>query len=154
MKVTAPILERPPRFLGGAGLLPQILCVLLALGDASLRTPAVIAGGLYAAVILSFLGGMWWMQALSRSEPRWGPYVLAVVPSLVAWAALVPWLLGLVPPKAALIALGVALLLSPLGDRSVGTLTVDVPAWRRLRHLLSGGLGALTIILAALAGRA
>jgi hypothetical protein len=97
---------------------------------------------------------MWWMQALCRSDARWWPYLLAVAPSLIAWAALVAAVLGAVPPAASLAVLGVALLASPLGDRVVGSLMGEVPAWRRLRHLLSGGLGALTLLLAALAARA
>lgn len=144
-------LPTPPRFLGAAGLAPQIACVGLALLEPDLRHVGAVAGGIYATTILSFLGGMWWMQALCRSEPRWWPYVLAVTPSLVAWAALVPWLAGTTPPRFALLILGGALLLSPVGDGKVGSFAGDVPAWRRLRQLLSVGLGSLTIILATLA---
>lgn len=144
-------LQRPPQALGAAGLLPQIACVILGLSHPDLRLPALVAGGLYAAAILSFLGGMWWMQALCRSEPRWWPYVLAVAPSLIAWGAIVPWLLGVASSQISLIILGGALLISPLGDRAVGSFAGDVPPWRRLRHLLSGGLGAMTIILSTLA---
>jgi hypothetical protein len=147
-------LRTPPLALGGAGLVPQVACVLLALARAESRMVAGVVGGGYAALILSFLGGMWWMQALCRSDARWWPYLLAVAPSLIAWAALVAAVLGAVPPAASLAVLGVALLASPLGDRVVGSLMGEVPAWRRLRHLLSGGLGALTLLLAALAARA
>ncbi len=146
-------LRAPPLVLGGAGLSPQVACVLVALADPQYGAAAAIVGGLYAAVILSFLGGMWWMQALCRSDARWWPYALAVAPSLVGWAALLPWLLGIVAPQGPLIVLAAALLVSPLGDRMVGSLMGEVPAWRRLRHLLSGGLGALTLLLAMLAAR-
>ncbi len=146
-------LRAPPLALGGAGLLPQVACVLLALARADARMAAAVVGGGYAALILSFLGGMWWMQALCRSDARWWPYALAVAPSLIAWGAIVAAVLGVASPVAALAVLAVTLLASPLGDRAVGSLMGEVPAWRRLRHLLSGGLGALTLLLSALAGR-
>lgn len=139
--------------LGGAGLLPQVACVLVALAAPQLAGPAALVGGAYATVILSFLGGMWWMQALCRSDAHWWPYALAVSPSLLGWAALLPWLLGAAAPSLALGVLAVALLASPLGDRAIGSFAGEVPNWRRLRHLLSGGLGALTLLLAAVAGR-
>ncbi|KTT69212.1 hypothetical protein NS334_15190 [Sphingomonas endophytica] len=144
------MLRRPPRALGAAGLLPQVACVVVGLLAPAWGGHAVIAGGVYAAVILSFLGGMWWMQALCRGEPRWWPYGLAVVPSLIAWAALLPWLAGSAAGRWPLVALAAALLVSPAGDRSIGSFAGDVPAWRRLRHLLSGGLGAMTLLLATL----
>lgn len=149
--VSASHLAIPPRVLGGAGLIPQIACVGLALVHPDFRHVAAVAGGIYATTILSFLGGMWWMQALCRNDPRWWPYGLAVAPSLVAWAALVPWLAGMTSARGALIVLGASLLLSPIGDGRIGSFAGDVPAWRRLRQLLSGGLGSLTIILATLA---
>jgi hypothetical protein len=114
---------------------------------------AAIVGGGYAALILSFLGGMWWMQALLRSDGRWWPYLLAVAPSLIGWGALLVVLGGIAPPAAALVALALALLASPLGDREIGPLLRGVPAWRQLRLTLSGGLGALTLLLALVCGR-
>lgn len=152
--MTAPLrVQAPPVALGLAGLLPQAFCVALAMVRADSRVAAAVAGGGYAALILSFLGGMWWMQALSRSEARWWPYLLAVAPSLVAWAALLMALSGVAPPGAVLTLLAVTLLASPLGDRAVGPLLRSVAAWRTLRLVLSGVLGALTLVLAAVAGR-
>lgn len=142
----------PPIALGAAGLLPQAACVLAALVRVDSRMAAAVIGGGYAALILSFLGGMWWMQALGRSDARWWPYLLAVLPSLVGWATLLAVVLGVAPASAGLTLLAVALLTSPLGDRSIGPLLRDVPVWRRLRLVLSGGLGALTLALAVLAG--
>jgi hypothetical protein len=58
--------------------------------------------------------------------------------------------LGLV---AALLILGAALLLTPLGDARTGSLVRDMPGWGRLRLLLSFGLGGMSLILAAIAWR-
>ncbi|VXC83549.1 DUF3429 domain-containing protein [Sphingomonas sp. 8AM] len=148
-----PQVRTPPVALGAAGLLPQIACVMLALIEPETRGAAAIVGGGYAALILSFLGGLWWMQALLRSDGRWWPYLLAVAPSLVGWAALLLVIGGATPPAAGLMMLALALLSSPLGDREIGPLLRSVPAWRQLRLTLSGGLGALTLLLALLSGR-
>lgn len=148
-----PQVRTPPVALGVAGLLPQVACVALALAEPEMRATTAIVGGGYAALILSFLGGMWWMQALLRSDARWWPYLLAVAPSLIGWFALVAAIGGLAPPSAALMVLAFALLASPLGDRAIGPLLRGVPAWRRLRLTLSGGLGALTMVLALVVGR-
>lgn len=152
--VPAKPLRKPPVWLGAAGLLPQLACVTVALVAVDLRNVASLSGGLYAGAILSFLGGMWWMQALCRGDPRWWPYVVAVVPSLLAWAVLALWLLNVIAPHVALIVIGAALLASPAGDHLVGSFAADVPAWRRLRQLLSAGLGSLTVMLSAFSGRA
>ncbi|MEH3103121.1 MAG: DUF3429 domain-containing protein [Sphingomonas phyllosphaerae] len=148
-----PQVRTPPAALGIAGLLPQIACVTLALVEPATRPAAAVVGGGYAALILSFLGGMWWMQALSRSDARWWPYLLAVAPSLIGWAVLLAVFGGVAPPAAGLMALALALLASPLGDREIGPLLRAVPAWRQLRLTLSLGLGALTLVLAVLGGR-
>ena len=58
----------------------------------------MIAGSVYAALILSFLGGLWWMEALIRQDRRALPYIAAVAPSLIGWAILLPPLLGAVAP--------------------------------------------------------
>lgn len=148
-----PQVRTPPVVLGAAGLLPAIACVTLAIVEPATRAAAAIVGGGYAALILSFLGGMWWMQALLRSDGRWWPYLLAVAPSLIGWGALLAAVVRPVPTAAALMMLAVALFSSPLGDREIGPLLREVPAWRRLRLMLSGGLGALTLLLALLGGR-
>lgn len=148
-----PQVRTPPVALGVAGLLPALACVVLASVEPAARGVAAIVGGGYAALILSFLGGMWWMQALLRSDARWWPYLLAVVPSLAGSAVLLAVVGGVAPPAAALTVLALVLLASPLGDRAIGPLLREVPAWRQLRLTLSGGLGALTLALALVAGR-
>ena len=146
-------LPRPPLVLGAAGVLPPLACVGLALVDPTLILPATIGGGLYAALILSFLGGMWWMEALLRRDERGWPYLLAVLPSLIGWALLVPPLLAGGSIRIALILLGLVVMVSPLADIRVGTAMRSLTGWAPLRWALSLGLGGLTLILGLIAQR-
>ena len=91
--------------LGYAGLIPFVLlAALLWLVDAELLPFVAIALGGYAAAIASFVGGVHWgigfMQGnqAARFHFLWG-----VVPSLLAWLAL------MMPPYAALPLLGLTL---------------------------------------------
>ena len=74
--------------LGAAGLLPFLLCGLLALGQNGER--AAFALVCYGAVILAFLGGVHWGLALQEPSARGqrARLGLGVVPSLVGWIAL------------------------------------------------------------------
>lgn len=92
--------------LGYAGLIPFVLlAALMWLVDAELLPFVSIALGGYAAAIVSFLGGVHWgigfMKAQSdiAATPRFH-FVWGVVPSLVAWLAL------MMPTYAALPLLG------------------------------------------------
>lgn len=144
-------LPRPPLILGAAGVLPPPLCLALALLDPGLGLPTMIAGGVYAALILSFLGGLWWMEALIRQDRHALPYIAAVVPSLVGWAILLPPLLGGGSLRVALWILGGIILLTPLVDARIAPSVREMPGWGRLRLALSLGLGASTLLLGALA---
>ncbi|WP_347302493.1 DUF3429 domain-containing protein [Croceibacterium sp. TMG7-5b_MA50] len=143
-----PALPRPPVLLGLAGILPQAALLLVTLVLPLWRWAAVAAGCFYAAIILSFLGGMWWMLGLLTGRRDWGIYLLAVVPSLIGWAALLPGLPGWSGPAPSLTVLGFCLLASPLIDRALNrdaTLPAD---WLRLRRAMSTGLGLTTLGLA------
>lgn len=99
--------------LGLAGLLPFVAgAVGLWLVDGAAR--AVVAQALvgYGALIVSFLGGIHWGLA-ARAGAAPPPLLLAwgVLPSLIAWPAL------LLPAQAALVLLAAALLLCLLVDR-------------------------------------
>lgn len=76
--------------LGLAGLLPFAGAAALAWwGPIAWQIAAIYSFVYYSAVILSFLGGVHWGAALQR--PRDGNYrrlLLAMVPSLIAWPAL------------------------------------------------------------------
>lgn len=148
MMMTASFLDGRARFLGYAGLLPQIFAVLL-LSDEGLRWTALAGGFGYAALIFSFLGGVWWGIGISNPHaPRW-LYVAGVLPSLIALAAYLPWIFGWSWPGPSLAVIAACLLLSPLVDREMA-LTLSLPeGWLTLRRNLSLGLGVLTGLLAA-----
>jgi len=131
--------------LGFAGLLPQLGAALLAwvgIGDGALIALA------YAALILSFLGGMWWGLALFRRAGQSLLVTLAVVPSLVAGAILA---LAAVHLPLGLVAMGSAIMLTLPVDRWLVARGAAPANWMQLRVPLSVGLGTLTIVAGALA---
>lgn len=76
-----------------AGALPFLFCAgMMAFVPADERHAYLRAMIAYAAVILSFLGGIQWGTALSiaASAPRSATtlFILSIVPSLLAWAVL------------------------------------------------------------------
>ena len=76
--------------LGYAGLIPFILlAALMWLVDAELLPFVAIALSGYAAAIVSFLGGVHWGIGFMKGEasPRFH-FIWGVVPSLIAWLAL------------------------------------------------------------------
>lgn len=140
------------RALGYAGLLPQLACFALAASEHEYAYTALAGGFGYAAAIFSFLGGVWWGQALQSSSDSKlagaGTYFIAVMPSLIAVALFLPWSLGWEWPGPALLYLGVLILLSPIVDKMLGYAAKD---FMRLRIQLSLGLGLLTIALGLVA---
>jgi hypothetical protein len=139
----------PALVLGLGGLLPFLFGALLAIFPGllpALTAPSGTAGdkplisaiamlGAYGAVILSFLGGVRWGNLLedrNRLE-RWLPLSLSVIPSLIAWPALLltaPAMFGL------LVAGFVFQYLLDINDVAQGQL----PAWfGRLRLMLTSG---------------
>lgn len=148
MDQTQSQLAKIAQTLGYAGLLPQTFCVALLWGGDEYRWFALTGGFGYAAMIFSFLGGIWWGQAVSMSETRLWVYVAAIIPSLIAFCLYMPWALGWEWPGPQLITLGAALIGSPVVDRRIGYARPD---WLRLRWHLSIGLGVMTIILGCFA---
>ena len=147
-----------PLILGGAGLLPQFAAVLAAVfGGADWRYAALAIGYGYAALIFSFLGGLWWgiaaaAQARGDTAPGW-LWVAAVAPSLIALLTYLPWVFGDPWPGPSLIVLGIAIAASAMIDR---TLVARHPGWcppwwMPLRYNLSFGLGSATLALGAVA---
>ena len=134
--------------LGYAGILPQALAVSLFVTGTEWAWIALAAGFAYAALIFSFLGGVWWGQAMACPKvPQWA-FVAAIMPSLIGLALFIPWTLGWAWPEPSLIWLGLFLILSPLVDARLG---LGDAAWMRLRWQLSLALGSLTLILGVLA---
>jgi hypothetical protein len=143
-----------PRWLGLAGLLPQLAFAACAwIGDAAWLDPARIGGGMYAGLILSFLGGAWWGLAAAapaaegRGVLRW-VWVAAVTPSLVALGAGLWWLARPEQPEPALVTLAFALMASPLVDSRLAAMGLAPRWWTALRWPLSSILGLATLALA------
>ena len=147
------------RALGFAGLLPQVAAVSLQVwADVAsgwqrnlIATAASVSALLYGAVILSFLGGIWWGFAMRRDGGQAPLAALSVAPSLVATglvAATMLWGLGW-----SLVALGSAILLTLPVDRHLAASGEAPTGWMRLRVPLSIGLGGLTILAGILAPR-
>lgn len=143
-------LSTAARVLGYAGLLPQAICLAMVVTGHEWRFSALAGGFVYAAAIFSFLGGVWWGQALASGRATTGAYLLAVMPSLLAVALFLPWTFGWEWPGPALFYLGALIALSPMVDRALG---YAAPDFLRLRWHLSLGLGALSIALGMVAGQ-
>lgn len=146
----APALPLTAILLGLAGLLPQGLVVTaLLVGGPDIRFTALSMGYAYAALIFSFLGGLWWgLGAMGGSRtPRW-VWIAAVVPSLAALASAWPWATGGTWPGPSLVVLGVGLIMSVLVDLRLKQAGLTPAGWLVLRLPLSLGLGLLTIVVA------
>ena len=136
--------------LGYAGLVPF---VALALGLRFLPSEArefcVFAVAAYAATITSFLGAIHWGLAMreapstSSSESAGAvPFMWGVVPSLVAWFAL------LSSPAVALLVLGVLLWVCYAVDKSVYP-KFNLQSWLRMRLVLTNVASASCFYMAA-----
>ena len=136
------------RWLGYAGLLPQAIALLLAFRGGPLAYVAIAGGFAYAALIFSFLGGVWWGQAVANGRSGASVFIVAVLPSLISLALFLPWTFGWEWPAPQLIWLGFLIGTSLLVDRFIGVAGKD---FIRLRTILSIGLGALTILLGLVA---
>ena len=142
-----------PRWLGLAGVLPQLACMAIVWAGGDLAEPALIAGGLYGGLILSFLGGTWWgiaaaaPAAQGRGVLGW-VWVAAVLPNLVAFAAGLWWMVKPDQPQPALAMLAFALLASPLVDLRLKGMGLAPRWWLALRVPLSLALGIATLGLA------
>ena len=140
-----------PRWLGLAGLLPQLACLAAVwLGPEEWRYAALAIGWGYGALIFSFLGGLWWgiaagAAARGQAVPGW-LWIVSVVPSLLALLTYLPWVFGLDWPGPSLVVLGLAILASLAVDRRLSGR--EAPGWWfALRLPLSVGLGLATVLL-------
>ena len=156
-KVTATAAKTLPqtaRWLGLAGLAPQVLLAAALLADPERfgPTPAGVAL-VYAGLILSFVGGAWWgLASRSTAAVHGAVWVAAVTPSLIAFATSGAWAIG-VPVGTTLWITGAALIGTLAVDRRLVADGVAPPGWLGLRVPLSLGLGALTILVAIVSQR-
>ena len=133
-----------------AGLVPFVAGALLvwAVRD-EVQAYVALALSAYAAVVLSFLGGIHWgfgmrqLQPQSRSQSRAASAALVwgVVPSLVAWPAAV------MPPRGGLVILGLMLVVCYVVDRRLYP-AQGAAGWLTLRFRLSA-VAALSCFLGA-----
>lgn len=143
------------RALGHGGLIPfALLATLVWLVNPALQTWVALAMVGYAAIIISFLGGIHWgigwhaglRERLDKQTPRalhaqrrhflWG-----FVPPLLAWPGI------LMPAFAALAWLGFLLIICYLADRALYP-RAGLQQWLTLRFRLSG-VAALSCFIAA-----
>lgn len=132
------------RALGWSGLVPFVAGALaLALAPPSWHETALRALIAYAAVIVSFLGGIHWGAPTGATHD--GARLWGVVPSLLAWPMmLLPW------ERIALVGLALALLLCWMIDRARFA-AMGLAALLPLRTLLSAVAIASCLVAAALA---
>jgi hypothetical protein len=139
---------RMARWLGLAGIAPQLWVTLMVFANSELRWGALAVGYAYAALIFSFIGGMWWGMAISsKNSPTW-IYAAAVTPSLIALATYIPWVIGATWPVPSLAVLGICVIFSPLVDMAIGQSLAIPNGWMRFRIMLSSGLGGMTLLMA------
>ena len=131
--VTAAIAPSPHALrLGYAGLLPFVAgAALIWIVRADAHPYVAAALSAYAAVILSFLGGIHWGLGMRASAAAPSLFGWGVVPSLIAWVAVV------MPPYAGLVVQGVALIACYAVDRRVYP-QHGAAAWLTLRFRLTG----------------
>ena len=128
--------------LGHAGLLPFMAGALLVwLVREDVHTYVALALSAYAAMILSFLGGIHWGLAMRQTQPPSTGLWWGVVPSLVAWPATV------MPPDSGLVILGLMLLVCYAVDRRLYP-AQGAGAWLTLRFRLSA-VAALSCFVGA-----
>jgi hypothetical protein len=128
--------------LGYAGLAPFVLgaaLVWLTYGDAQYYSTLALAG--YAAVVVSFLGGIHWGLGFRQVVPSPALFAWGVVPPLVAWIAVV------MPAYAGLVLQGIALIACYVVDRRVYP-RQGAGAWLVLRFRLTA-VSSLSCFLGA-----
>ncbi|WP_136256320.1 DUF3429 family protein [Metallibacterium scheffleri] len=125
-----------------AGLLPLLAALIYAASPTTHWMAGAIVFELYAALVLSFVGGMRWGRALALNEDA-ARLIEAVIPGLLGFAALllVPvW----IPLAVAMTGMGFAVWLR----RDAGD-TAWPSAFRRLRVVISLAVLGLHLALAA-----
>ena len=140
-------LYQPPvsdtaRLLGHLGLVPFVLgAALVWVVNAEAHPYATLALSAFAAVVVSFLGGIHWGLGFRLSAPPASLFVWGIVPSLVAWIAV------MMPASAGLVVHGVMLLVCYAVDRRIYP-TQGLSHWLTLRFRLSA-VAALSCFLGA-----
>lgn len=130
------------RLAGYAGLIPFVIPLLVIWFEPDHTGTAIAVQHAYAALILSFLGGIYWGLALMRHMPGW--FWLSVLPTLWAWPALL-----LVPSAAGTLMLASGFALMVLLDTAARRGEIIRTWFFRLRITLST-VAVVTLLLALL----
>ena len=137
-------IEKTARYLGYAGLIPFILgLVLLSLGaDATLREFALQAVVAYAAVIFTFITAIHWGMVIHLDKDQlYHQLIIAIIPSLIAWCAL------LLPENNAVIILFFCYIAWHAYERTVYS-RLQYPEWfRQLRSQLSYSVSGCLLLI-------
>lgn len=148
--VPRPVNISPPspwaRALGYAGLIPFVGAAALGHASASFAPLALAALVAYGATIVSFLGGIHWGLAFMNDADRGARFTWGVIPSLLAWVAIV------LPASAGLLLLAGTLLMALAVDRRVYP-TLGLQAWLPMRLHLTAVAALSCLAGAALAWR-
>ncbi len=131
------------RQLGHAGLVPFVLLALTVwvLTDIDLQVWAALAMASYAALVVSFLGGIYWGALWAAPKPQTHGLWWGIAPSLLAWPGV------LMPPHAGLVWLALVLVACYLVDRKLYP-TLGLAQWLSLRFQLSA-VATLSCLVAA-----
>lgn len=131
---TPPSTNQPDRStlrLAYAGLLPFVFgAALLWIVRPDAHPYVAAALSAYAGVIVSFLGGIHWGLGFRAQPADPARFVWGVVPSLVAWIAVV------MPPYAGLVVHGVMLVVCYVVDRRIYPIHASA-SWLTLRFRLT-----------------
>ena len=143
--VTAPPLNPQALRLAYAGLVPFILGTALVwlIGGRDLDQHTFVTTALssYAALVISFLGCIYWGLAARQTDPVSQHFVIGVIPSVVAWIGV------LMPPYSGLVLHGAMLVAGYMIDRRFYP-QLGVAAWLVPRFRLSA-IAAFCCFLAA-----
>jgi hypothetical protein len=128
--------------LAKAGLIPFVLgAALVWLVDERAHPYTTLALAVYAALVVSFLGGVHWGIGFVHADPPPFLFVWGVVPSSLAWVAV------MMPANAGLVIDGAMLVVCYLIDRKVYP-PLGLSRWLTLRFRLSA-ISALSCFLGA-----
>lgn len=125
-----------------AGLVPFVagaLLIWLVLPEA--HPYVTLALSAYAAVIISFLGGIHWGLVMRQARPEAASLLWGVVPSLLAWLAV------MMVPASGLVIQGLVLIACYLADRRLYP-AQGAAGWLVLRFRLSA-MAALSCFIGA-----
>jgi len=133
--------RRSAQLAGVAGLIPFLVPLGVAWGHPPWAAAALEVQAIYAAIILSFLGGIYWGLALTREAGRW--FWISVLPSLWGWGAL------LLPHAIMPFVLAAGFVLTFAIDRAAARAGWIEPWFLHLRLVL-GGTAIASLALAGL----